>query len=247
MSGDALVRALICEDEPLARRALREYLKDVGWIEIVGEASDGKEAMRLLHKLEPDLVFMDVRMPGMSGLEVLDAATHRCAIVFTTAYDEYALTAFEMGAVDYLMKPFGRDRLLETLGRVRVRLLGEGVLGGGGREERPARRIERLFARRRGAIVPVPVVEIVRIDATDGGVEIVTGGGRFDLDTTLAEIEARLDPTDFVRVHRAHLVHLAHVSEVRRYDERRLEVRLSDGSSIVGSRQGSRALRELMG
>ena len=82
------VRALICEDEPLARRALQEYLKDVDWVEVVGEAKDGREAIRLIHKLEPDLVFMDVRMPGMSGLEVLDAVTHQAAVVFTTAYDE---------------------------------------------------------------------------------------------------------------------------------------------------------------
>ena len=119
------VRTLICEDEPLARRAIREYLRGVEWVEIVGEAANGNDAMRLLHKLEPDLVFMDVRMPGLSGIEVLDAATHRAAVVFTTAYDDYAVTAFELGAVDYLVKPFGKERLLETLSRVRVRLVGE--------------------------------------------------------------------------------------------------------------------------
>lgn len=247
-----VVRALVCEDEPLARRAIREYLSDVSWIEIVGEAPDGKEATRLLHKLEPDLVFLDVRMPGMSGLEVLDVATHRAAVVFTTAHDEYAVTAFELGAVDYLVKPFGRDRLLETLARVRVRLLGEGMTG----EERSASgrsasgrgpRSSRLFARKRGAIVPVQVADVVRIDASSVGAELVTSGGTLDLDGTLGEIEARLDPSDFVRVHRSHIVNLTHVTSIRRYDDRRLEVRLSDGSTVVSSRKGSRALRDVMG
>lgn len=242
----SVVRALVCDDEPLARRAIREYLSGVSWIEIVGEAPDGKEATRLLHKLEPDLVFIDVRMPGMSGLDVLDAATHRAAVVFTTAYDEYAVTAFELGAVDYLVKPFGRERLLETLARVRVRLVGEGMTGpersGLGRGPRPSR----LFARKRGAIVPVSVGDVVRIDASTVGAEVVTAAGTLDLDGTLGEIEARLNPSDFVRVHRSHIVNLTHVTSIRRYDDRRLEVRLSNGSTVVASRKGSRALRDVM-
>ncbi|NNM32620.1 MAG: response regulator, partial [Gemmatimonadetes bacterium] len=150
-----VVQALICEDEPLARRALRTYLQDVSWLEVVAEAATGPEAMRMIHKHEPELVFMDVRLPGVSGLEVLDAIHHQPAIVFTTAFDEYALPAFELGAVDYLLKPFGKARLLETLDRVRVRLLGEGLLpaptGGGSRPRRPAS--GRVFARARGALV----------------------------------------------------------------------------------------------
>ncbi len=254
MGTDALgmVRALVCEDEPLARQAIREYLKGVGWVEIVGEAKDGREAMRLIHKLEPDLVFMDVRMPGLTGVQVLEAVSHRPAVVFTTAYDEYAISAFELGAVDYLVKPFGRDRLLETLARVRVRLVGEGRAGWRGpteaeKEERPAGSFpERLFARHRGAIVPVPVPDIRRVDATAGGVELVTGTGTYDLDVTLGEVERRLDPRDFVRVHRSHIVNLAHVVSIRRYDDRRLSIRLDDDSTLIASRHGSKVLKDLM-
>jgi DNA-binding LytR/AlgR family response regulator len=136
--GGIRVRAVICEDEPLAVRALRQYLKDVDWVEVVGEARNGRDALRLIHKEEPELVFLDVRMPGLTGLEVLEALTHHPAVAFTTAFDEYAVQAFEFGAVDYLVKPFGRDRLVETLDRVRVRLVGEGVVGRG-RTGRPAR------------------------------------------------------------------------------------------------------------
>jgi len=249
--GDQLgtIRAVVCEDEPLAVRAIREYLRDVEWIEVVGEARDGMEALRLIHKLEPDLVFMDVRMPGMSGVEVLEAVEHQPAVVFTTAFDEYAVPAFELGAVDYLVKPFGKERLLETLGRVRIRLVGEGRAAARearGEETRPARRYaQRLFAHHRGATVPVAVADVVRVDAVAGGVDLVTAQGTFGLGGSLSELEVRLDPADFVRVHRGHLVNLAHVVSIRRYDERRLSLRLDDGSTVVASRRGSQTLREM--
>jgi len=243
------IRALVCEDEPLAVRAIREYLRDVGWIEVVGEARNGGDALRLIHKLEPDLVFMDVRMPGMSGVEVLEAVENRPAVVFTTAFDEYAIPAFDLGAVDYLVKPFGKDRLLETLGRVRIRMVGErrAAAAGAGREPGPGERrfARRLFAHHKGATVPVAVADVVRVDAVAGGVDLVTAQGTFALDGSLSEIEARLDPGDFVRVHRAHLVNLGHVVSIRRYDERRLSLRLDDGSTLVASRRGSQALREM--
>jgi two-component system LytT family response regulator len=239
---------VICEDEPLAVRALRQYLKDVDWVEVVGEARNGRDALRLIHKEEPELVFLDVRMPGLTGLEVLEALTHHPAVVFTTAYDEYAVSAFEFGAVDYLVKPFGRDRLVETLDRVRVRLVGEGVVGNGepahagGLKHFPPR----LFAQHRGNLVPVPASEIVRVDASAGGVTLVTGTGRFDLEATLTEVHERLDPEDFIRVHRSHIVNLAHVTGIRRYDERRFSVQMDDGTSLVTSRQGAKELRGIM-
>lgn len=242
------VRALVCEDEPLAQQAMREYMRDVAWIEIVGVAGDGREALRLIHKLEPDLVFLDVRMPGLSGLEVLDALEHRPAVVFTTAFDEYALSAFEHGAVDYLVKPFGRDRLIETLDRVRIRLLGETRTRGGGAPHTTTASAasERIFARHRGSIVPISTREIRRAEAVDGGVVVHVDDRSFEVDCSLGEFEGRLDPSDFVRVHRAHLVNLGHVDTITRYDERRLRLALDDGTSIVASRRGSQALRGLM-
>jgi two-component system LytT family response regulator len=243
-----MVRALICEDEPLAIKALRGHLQSVEWIQIVGEARTGPDAVRLIQKEEPDLVFLDVRMPGLTGLQVLDAVTHAPAIVFTTAFDEYAIPAFEAGAVDYLVKPFGRERLLRTVDRVRVRLLGEGLATSdkpSGGDRAPYAR--RLFARHRDAIVPVPVSDIVRVDAAPGGTSVVTVRGTFALDATIGELERRLPPGDFLRVHRSHIIHLAHIKSMQPYDERRLILRMADGTDLIASRQGSRALRELMG
>jgi len=240
-------RVLICEDEPLAVRALREYLKDVDWIEVVGDARNGSDAVRLIQKLEPDLVFLDVRMPGLTGLEVLERITHHTAIIFTTAYDEYALSAFEFGALDYLVKPFGKDRLMESLDRVRVRLVGEGLAGKTGEDHPTAYYASRLFARHQGGIVPISVHQIVRIDATSGGVCLVTPGATFSSDASLGEVEDRLNPKEFIRIHRGHIVNLSHVSKIEKYDERRFLLRLDDGSKLVASRRGSKTLRELMG
>lgn len=245
--GFGIARVLICEDEPLAVRALREYLKEVDWVEIVGEARTGSDAVRLIQKLEPDLVFLDVRMPGLTGLEVLETITHHAAIIFSTAYDEYALSAFEFGALDYLVKPFGKARLMESLDRVRVRLVGEGIARGTGKAERDSHFASRLFARHRGGIVPVSADQIVRIDATSGGVSLVTDGATFSSDASLAEVQERLNPKEFLRVHRGHLVNLAHVVKIEKYDERRFLIRLDDGSRLVASRRGSQALREMMG
>jgi len=245
--GFGVARVVICEDEPLAVRALREYLRDVDWIEVVGDARNGSDAVRLIQKLEPDLIFLDVRMPGLTGLEVLERITHHTAIIFTTAYDEYALSAFEVGALDYLVKPFGKERLLESLDRVRVRLVGEGIAGRRGRAESGAHYAARLFARHKGGIVPVSVDRIVRIDATSGGVSLITDGASFSSDASLGEIQERLNPKEFLRVHRGHIVNLSHVAKIEKYDERRFLIRLDDGSRLVASRRGSQALRELMG
>jgi two-component system LytT family response regulator len=245
--GFGVAKVLICEDEPLAVRALREYLKDVDWLEVVGDARNGADAVRLIQKLEPDLVFLDVRMPGLTGLEVLETITHHTAIIFTTAYDEYALSAFEFGALDYLVKPFGRDRLMESLDRVRVRLVGEGMERKTGRGEPQSYYATRLFAQHRGGIVPIPVDQVIRIDATSGGVSLVTEGATFSSDATLGEIQDRLNPKEFIRIHRGHIVNLSHVAKIEKYDERRFLLRLDDGSRLVASRRGSQALRGIMG
>src|SRR5262245_39468478 len=121
MSGDK-VSAVLVEDEPEARRSLREYLRGIDWIEIQGEAADGRAAVELIDRLRPDLVFLDVQLPEMTGLRVLEAVRHAPEVVFTTAYDQYALAAFEIGALDYLVKPFGRERFMKALARVKQRL-----------------------------------------------------------------------------------------------------------------------------
>lgn len=239
------VRALIAEDEAPARRNLAEYLAGTPWLTIVGEAADGRAALRALDELQPDLLFLDVRLPELSGLEVARRMARPCAIVFTTAYDRYALAAFELGALDYLLKPFGRERLATALARVRERLQAAGADDGGERartvlSEGP---LTRLFARQGPRIVPIPAESIVRIQAAGDYAEVHAAAGVFLLHVSLSELSSRLDPRHFEQVHRSHIVNLDDVREIRPHDARRLALRLRNGDEVVASRAASERLR----
>jgi two-component system LytT family response regulator len=243
------VTAVLVEDEIEARRNLEDFLASVGWIEVVGEARDGREAIEVLERLRPDLVFLDVRLPEMDGLRVLERLRHAPEVIFTTAYDEHALAAFEIGALDYLVKPFGRERLVKALERIRRRFsissqqpaAAERLSAALG-----AAPIDRLYARDRDRIVPVPVREIRRIAAQGDYAEVHTAAGTHLLHISLAELESRLDPAIFRRVHRSHIVNLDSIVHLRRYDDRRLVIVLSDGAQVVASRAASEKLRSLV-
>jgi two-component system, LytTR family, response regulator len=260
-----MLRAVIVEDEPIARRQLRDLLADVDWIDCVGEAADGLTAVSLIDELAPDLVFLDIEMPELNGLGVLGRIAHEPAVVFTTAYDKFAVAAFELDAVDYLLKPFGRDRFRAALERVR-RSLSAAANGnhadGGGRDDvplaarareaidhlagsAPRQPLTRIFVRDRGRIVPVAVSDIERLDADDDYVAVHSRGRRFLVYLGMAEFEARLPAERFVRIHRSHIVNLDFVAALEPYDATRLEVRMADGTRIVASRTRSRELRGL--
>ena len=243
------VTALIVEDEPLARDSLRELVDEIEWIEPLGEVADGEAAVRVIDDKEPDIVFLDVELPELSGLQVLERIRHRPRIVFTTAYDRYAVSAFEFEAVDYLVKPFGRRRFRETIDRLRRRIEEQGAVAPEYDGERAALggpHLRRLYAKTGTRIVPVPVDEIMRLEAADCYVEAYCPDGSHLLDLTLGDLESRLDPDRFVRVHRSHIVNLDFVAEMRRYDVRRLTILMNDGAEVVASRTGSKRLRDRM-
>jgi two-component system, LytTR family, response regulator len=240
------IRALIAEDEETARETLREFLAGTPWIEIVGEAADGRSALAMAEELKPDLLFLDVRLPELSGLEVARKIRHPAEIVFTTAYDRFAVAAFEIGAVDYLVKPFGHQRLAAAAERARARLFQAGVAAGERvRSSLAPGPLDRLFARHGDRIVPIPVEGILRVQAQGDYAEIHSPQGVFLLHVTLAELAARLDPSRFRQVHRSHIVNLDAVEHLRPYDERRLAITLKDGAVVVASRAASEELRRL--
>jgi two-component system LytT family response regulator len=243
-----LLRAVIAEDEPQARRTLRGYLSGADWIELVGEASDGASAVRLVDEVEPDLLFLDVRLPELTGLEVIGRIRHRPALVFTTAHDRFALAAFELGALDYLLKPFGAERFGRMLERVRAHI---DVPGAPDAVERTrlalsSTPLRRLFARRGARIVPIPVESIRRVQAAGDYTEVHCATGRFLLHVSLADLLSRLDPERFRQVHRSHIVNLDQVREMKPYDERRLLIALEGGEEILASRKASEELRRLV-
>jgi len=240
------IRAVIVEDEPHARASLREYSAGVEWLALVGEASDGVEAVRLIDELRPDLVFLDVCLAEISGLEVVQRLRHQPEIVFTTAHDRFALAAFEVGALDYLLKPFGRRRFETMLERVRLRM-SQGAAPAAERARTAfGSPLRRLFARTRDGIVPIDVRSIHHLQASGDYVEVFCESGRYLLHTSLAELAERLDPESFCQVHRSHVVNLEAVELLRPYDARRLLVQLRGGQQILASRAATEQLRRLV-
>jgi len=243
------VRALIADDEALARAKLRELLVGVSWIECVGETAHGEETLAAIDSLKPDLVFLDVQMPGPSGIDVLSRARHRPAVIFTTAFDRYAVTAFELQALDYLLKPFAHQRFDAAIQRARRSLelaLAPAASDRAQAAFRGSGPLARIFVRDRSRILPVAVDEIERLEAQDDYVMAYAGSRRHLVHLTLSDFEQRLDPQRFVRIHRCHIVNLEHVAGFVAWDGGRLAAQMKDGTTIVASRTRSRDLRKLV-
>ena len=241
------VTTLITDDEPVARAGLRAMLGAVEWVSVVGEAADGPAAVEAINRLRPELVLLDVQMPGLLGTDVLRQVRHQPYVVFTTAYAEHAVSAFELGALDYLLKPFGPARLAAAMERVRA-ALGEPAahpalerLGAAiGRGP-----ISRLFVRSGLALVPLAVERVAWFAADGDYVVAHAERSRHLLHLSLARLEARLDPRRFLRIHRAHLVNLDHVRAFRRGERGQLVAEMADGTRLPVSRTRAQELRHL--
>jgi two-component system LytT family response regulator len=186
-------------------------------------------------------------MPAMSGIETLERIKHRPAVIFTTAYDQYALAAFELAAIDYLIKPFSEERFREAMSRAR-RLIGTAHSPGVLQRAQDAltrRPLTRLFVRDREALRPIPLNLVQHFEARDDYVAVHTQGKYYLINLPLQKLEERLDPEHFVRVHRSHIINLDFISAIHAHDAARLVVQLSDGTRIVASRSGSQRLRQL--
>lgn len=246
MTHEAVV--VIADDEPLARRALRGHLASLDWIGDVHEAGDGWSAIRAVDEVKPQILFLDIVMPGVSGVEVAEQITHRPYIVFTTAYEKFAVTAFEIGALDFLLKPFGRDRVRAAAERARTAIEhGMPSVVARAREAlTTAKPITRVFVRERGRMVVVPIDTVERLEACDDYVSLYAASRQHLVHTRLQDLEARLDPCRFVRIHRSHVVNLDFVVAVEPHGGSRVAAVLKSGARIVASRSGSARLRGLV-
>jgi len=234
---------LIAEDEPLARRRLETLVREVPWLRCVGVVEDGPRARQAMDAQLPDLLFLDVEMPGLSGLAVLEAARHRPVVVFTTAYDRYAVRAFDLAATDYLLKPFGRARFRAAVERAREALArretGERGVGRGDGRPEP---LTRLLVRDRRRLLALPTEAIDRLEAEDDYVRVHCGERRFLVRMPLGELERRLDPRRFVRVHRRRIVNLERVTTALPGGSG-LVLELRDGTRLAVSRRRRALLR----
>jgi two-component system LytT family response regulator len=257
--SNAPMRVLIVDDEPIARRGIRQLLAAEQDTEIAGEARNGKEAVRLLRTLSPDLVFLDIQMPELDGFAVLRQieSARLPAIIFVTAYDSFAVRAFEAHALDYLVKPVGEARFRDALSRARERLRSKEalalsrrkILELNGIEEVQAASIppaRRLIIGAAGSDLILDVSEIAWIEADDYYAAVYAGGRRHLVRESLASLEARLDRRQFIRAHRRALVNLAEVREIRRLATGERVMVLKDGSRLPLSRRRQQKVQAAM-
>jgi len=247
--ADADVGVLIVDDEEPARALLRHHLSTMPGVRIVGECANGFEAVRAASELSPRIVFLDIEMPKLNGFEVLELLDSSIAAVFVTAYDEFAVRAFEVHAVDYVLKPYDAARLAVSLERARARLRRGGAAAPPAADLHAAARPEGTYrtriAVRDGARVHViPAERLDAVEAQDDYVALKSGGKSFLKAQSLASLVASLDPDRFVRVHRSHVVRLDAVARIEPHGKTSHVAVLVDGTRVPVSREGHARLRD---
>ena len=246
------LRAIIADDEELARRILREYLAGEPDIEIIAECPNGFEAVKGVNELRPDLLFLDVQMPKLDGFEVLELIDSSVAVVFVTAYDQYAMRAFDAAAVDYLLKPFTADRFRASLDRVRTRFASAAPPPDLPRDLKLASRapgefLERLVVKDGPRVHVIAAAKLDYAEAQDDYVALRSEGKTWLKQQTISGLESALDPRRFIRVHRGFLINMERIARVEPNTKDTWLAILRDGTRIPMSRAGYSRFRELAG
>ena len=242
------IQTVIVDDEALARGVLREMLAAHADVEIAAECGNGFEAVKVVSEMRPDLVLLDIQMPKLDGFEVLELIASDVTVIFVTAYDQYAIRAFEVHAVDYLLKPFSPERLAEALDRARARIAAkeqvpDGLVAAGRARQTP---LERILIRDRADVHVIPVDKIDYLESQDDYVSVKASGKSFLKEQTLAELETLLDKDVFVRIHRRYILNIARLSRIElAVKDNRIAI-LADGSKLPISRSGYARLKELL-
>ena len=244
-----MIKAIIIDDEPLARSIVREYLQSFPEINLVGECGDGFEGLKTIMQHHPHLIFLDIQMPKINGFEMLELVEQPPAVIFTTAFDEYAMKAFETHAVDYLLKPFTKDRFEKAMEKFfnqapiikkNTEKLLQSVT------HLPAQS-ERIVVKTGGKIKIIPVSEIVYIEASDDYVKINTKEGAFLKNKTMSYFEDVLPQKQFIRVHRSYIVNISEITRIDNYEKESHLAILKQGEKIPVSKTGYLKLKETLG
>jgi two-component system LytT family response regulator len=256
MSGATCIRTLIVDDESLARERIRDMLASDPAIEIVAECANGQEAIEAIQQYSPDLVFLDVEMPGIDGFAVLEAlpADRMPALIFVTAYDQYAVRAFEVYALDYLLKPFDQERFDRALKRAKDQIASEQTEALSQRILRAIEDIktkpvhlERLVIKLNGHVFFMKAEEIDWLEAEGNYVRLHSGKESYLLRDTISALESQLDPKRFIRVHRSAIVNVDRISELQPWFHGEYRIVLREGVQLTLSRTYREKLHELLG
>lgn len=243
------IRTIIIEDEAPARDIIKHYLKELDYIDVIAECADGFTGLKTISSMKPDLVFLDIQMPRLTGIEMLEVITEKPEIIFTTAYDQFAIKAFELNAVDYLLKPFPKRRFLNA-----VEKAVEKIRSGAGNKE-PANQIlmkkpdsvppvNRVVVRKGNAINLIPVDQIKYVEAQDDYVMIYHSAGKALKQQTMKFYELNLPKTDFVRIHRSYIVRVGEINKIEPYGKDNHIAILHSGDKLPVSRTGYKQLKE---
>jgi two-component system LytT family response regulator len=241
------VKVLIIDDEELARQLIRNYLKDFPAVEIIGECENGFDGVKAIGDLKPDLVFLDIQMPKLNGFEMLELIDSPPEVIFITAHNEFAIQAFEMNAVDYLLKPYAQDRLISAIQKAIER-----IRSGNTQTETISRlvhqplteRLERIVVKSGTRIKVIPVEKIIYLEAQDDYVMIYTEEGKHLKQGTMKYYEDTLDPATFIRVHRSYIVRIDQVVQLEPYSKENYLIRLRKGDTLKVSRNGLKTLKD---
>lgn len=243
------LKAIIVDDEDLARSLIREYLAAHPGIEIAAECANGFDAVKAVSDLKPDLMFLDIQMPKLSGFEVIELLDEPPAVIFVTAFDQYAVRAFDVHAVDYLLKPFGRERFDEAVGhavqRLRSRIPAKTKTAV--EEAKPAGQLlERILIKEGSKVIILPAEKVDYIEAQDDYIAVRSDGKSHLKMQRLAALEAQLDPRRFVRIHRSYILNIDRLSKIELYAKDSRTAVLKDGTQLPVSRTGYDKLKELL-
>lgn len=242
------ISCIIIDDEQLARDLLKEYLGELENIEIIGECSKGSEAVDKIDELKPDLIFLDVQMPGMTGFDVLDEIDHDPHVIFTTAYDQYAIQAFEKNAVDYLLKPLDQERFKLSIDRAINRMQMEqnnvGELLRNMKTENKTSYDSHIFVQKSEKLLNLPIEDIVYLEASGDYTILSTKTDQFVSSSGIGKLEEILNPEIFIRVHRSTIINISYLKEIEKHFNGGMVVKMQNGKSFPVSRTYAKLIRK---
>ena len=241
------IKVLIIDDEELARELVKNYIKDIYDLKLIGECSNGFEGIKAIQELKPDLIFLDIQMPKLNGFEMLELLEETPEVIFITAHNQYAINAFEMNAIDYLLKPYSSERLLSAVHKAINKIKSEGSPKDNIQKlvRQPlSEKLERVVVKSINKIKVIPVEKITYLEAQDDYVMIYTEEGKHLKQATMAYFEENLDNSKFIRVHRSYIVKIDQVVQLEPYGKDNYVAKLKNGVTLRVSKSGLKNLKE---
>lgn len=242
-----MIRTIVIDDEPLASSIVQEYLSEFPQFEIIQVCQDGFEGLKAIQSFQPDLIFLDVQMPKITGFELLELVENPPAVIFTTAFDEYAVKAFDAMAIDYLLKPFSMSRFAQAIDRFMQQFSAEEITNKSEEFSGLGEKRDRLVVRVKNEIKIIPTAQVFYFEAEDDYIGIHTQSGKYLKKMTMKVLEEAMDPAKFVRVHRSFILNVNQIAKIEPYERENYLIKLLDGGQVPMSKLGYSKLRQVLG